>query len=128
MDQSFKEIKKDKTEWKSSESDRVSSIHFAGIAYEANSVPTLYLGCEVEEKKARGTLITRPLPKKSKIKENNAVDDEDDAIPLPISTTVTESQPPVTCSTPYYWPATPLASLVHSYSMNEECPFHHIQI
>ena len=86
------------------------------------------MGCEVEEKKARGTLITRPLPKKSKIKENNAVDDEDDAVPLPISTTVTESQPLVTCSTPYYWPATPLASLVHSYSMNEECPSHHIQI
>ena len=74
---------------------------------------------KVEEKKAR-TLIRQPLPKRSKVKENNDVDDEDDVIPLPISTTVTESQPTVTYSTPYNWSATPLAVLDHSYCMNEE--------
>ena len=68
------------------------------------------MGYEVEEQKARGTLIRQPLPKKSQIKENIDVDDEDDAVPLPISTTVTESQPTVTCSTPYNWSATLLAS------------------
>ena len=40
-----------------SESDRVCSIHFIGQAYEASSVPTFNLGYEVEEKKARRTLI-----------------------------------------------------------------------
>ena len=100
---------KDKSEWKPSESDRVCSIHFAGSAYEANSVPTLNLGYEVEEKKARRTLIRQPLPKKSKIKENNDVGDEDDVVPLPRSTAVTESQPTVICSTPYNCSATPLA-------------------
>ena len=78
------------------------------------------MGYEVEEKKARRTLIRQPLPKKSKIKENNDVDVEDDVVPLPISTTVTESQPAVTCSTPCNWSATPLASFDHSYCMNEE--------
>ena len=109
---------KDKSEWKPSESDRVCSIHFSGSAYEANSVPTLNLGYEVEEKKARRTLIRQPLPKKSKIKENNDVGDEDDVGPLPISTTVTESQPTVTCSIPYNWSSTPLASLDHSHCMD----------
>ena len=33
---------------------------------------------------------------------------------------VTESQPTVTCRNPYNWSATPLASLDHSYHMNEE--------
>ena len=103
-----------------SESERVCSIHFVGSAYEANSVPTLNLGYEVEEKKARRTLIRQPLPKKSKIKENNDVDDEDDVVPLPISTTVTESQPTATCNIFNKKPATPLASLDHSYCMNEE--------
>ena len=42
---------KNKTEWKPSESNRVCSIHFVGSAYKTNSVPTLNLGCEVEEKK-----------------------------------------------------------------------------
>ena len=74
----LKRQNKDKTVWKPSESDRVCSIHFVGSAYEANSVPTLNLGYEVEEKKARRTLIRQPLPKKSKIKENNDIDDEDD--------------------------------------------------
>ena len=60
------------------------------------------------------------MPKISKIKENNNADDENDVVPLPISTAVTESQPTVTCSTPYNWSATPLASLDHSYCMNEE--------
>ena len=41
-------------------------------------------------------------------------------VPLPISTTVTESPPTATYSTPYNWSATPLASLDHSYCMNEE--------
>ena len=69
------------------------------------------------------------MSKKSKIKENNDADDEDDVVPLPISITVTESQPIVTCSTPYNWLATPLASLDHSYCINEETyPSHHIQI
>ena len=63
----LKRQNKDKTQWKSSENDRVWSIHFAGSAYETNSVPTLTLGYEVEEKKARRTLIRQPLPKKSKI-------------------------------------------------------------
>ena len=58
-----------KTEWKPSESDRVCSIHFAGSAYEPNSVPTLNLRYEVEEKKAIRTLIKQLLPKKSKIKK-----------------------------------------------------------
>ena len=60
------------------------------------------------------------MPKNSKIKENNDVDDEYDVVPLPMSTTVTESQPTVTCSTSYNWSATPLASLDHSCCMNEE--------
>ena len=71
----LKRQNKDKTEWKPSESDRVCSIHFIGSAYEANSDPTLNLGYEVEEKKARRTLIRQPFPKKSKIKENNDVND-----------------------------------------------------
>ena len=96
----LKRQNKDKTEWKPSESDRVCSIHFAGSAYERNSVPTLNLGYEVEEKKAIRTLIKQSLPKKGKIKKNNDADDEDDVVPLPISATVTESQPTVTCSTP----------------------------
>ena len=40
---------KDKTEWKPSESDRINSIHFAGSAYEANSVATLNLGRKFKE-------------------------------------------------------------------------------
>ena len=76
------------------------------------------LGHEVEKKKAKRFLIRQPLPKKGKIKENNDVDDEDDVGPLPISTTVTESQPTVTCSIPYNWSSTPLASLDHSYCMD----------
>ena len=47
----------------------VSSIHFVGSAYEANSVPTLNLVYEVEEKKARMNLIRQPLPKKEKLKK-----------------------------------------------------------
>ena len=76
---------KNKTEWKPS---------------ETNSVPTLNLGYGVEEKKARKTLIRQALPKKNKIKENNDDNDEDDVVLLPICTTVTDSQPRVTCSTP----------------------------
>ena len=76
---------------KTSESDRVFSIHFAGSAYEENSVLSLNLVYEVEEKKGRSTFIRQPLPKKSKIKENSDVNDEDDVVPLCISTTVTES-------------------------------------
>ena len=38
------------------------------VLNEANSVPTLNLGCEIKEKKA-GTLIRQPLPKKVKLKE-----------------------------------------------------------
>ena len=51
-----------------------------------------YLGYEVEEKEARRTLIRQLLPKKSKVKENNDVDDEDDVVPLPISTTYSHMQ------------------------------------
>ena len=58
-------------------------------------------------KKARRTLIRQSLPKESKIKENDDVDDDDDIVSLYVSTTVTESQPIVTCSTPYNWSATP---------------------
>ena len=54
------------------------------------------------------------MPKKCKIKENNYVDDEDDVVPLPISTTVTESRPTITRSTPYNCSDTPLVSLDHS--------------
>ena len=53
----LKRQNKDKTERKPSESDRVCSIHFIDSGYEANSVPTLQLGYEVEVKKARTTLI-----------------------------------------------------------------------
>ena len=60
----LKRQNRDKTEGKPSESDRVCSIHFVGSAYEANFVPTLNFGYEVEEKKARRTLIREPLPKK----------------------------------------------------------------
>ena len=75
----LKRQNKDKTEWKPSKIDRVCSILFAGgNAYDANSVPTLNLGYEVKEKKTRWTLIRKPLPTKSKIKEHNDVDDEDD--------------------------------------------------
>ena len=72
----LKRQNKEKTQWKPSESDRVCSIHFTGSVYEANSNPTLNLGYEVKEKKARRTLIRQPFPKKSKIKENNDVDDD----------------------------------------------------
>ena len=65
----LKRQNKDKTEWKPSEGDKVCSIHIVGIAYKADSVPTVYLGYEVEEKKARGTLIRQPLPKKVKLKK-----------------------------------------------------------
>ena len=44
---------------------------------------TLNLGYEVEEKKARRILIRQSLHKKSKIKENNDVDDEDDLASSP---------------------------------------------
>ena len=98
---------KDKTEWKPCESDRVSSIHFVGSAYEANSIPTLSLGYEVKEKKVRRTLITEPFPKTSKIKEND--NNNDYEVLLPVFTT--KSQPAVTRSTSYNWPATSLASL-----------------
>ena len=56
---------------------------------------------------------------------------QDEVVAKPISTTFIESQPTVTCSTPYDWSATPLASLEHSHCMNEEnrtCSSHHIQI
>ena len=116
----LKRQNKDKTEWKPSENDRVCSIHLVGSAHEANSVPTLNLGNEVKQKKARRTLIRKLLPKKCKIKENNYVDDEDDVVPLPTSTTVTESRPTITRSTPYNCSDTPLASLDHSCCMHEE--------
>ena len=90
---------------------------FFGSAYKANSVPTLNLGCGVEEKNARRTLIRQPLPKKSKIKEND-VSDEDYVAPLPIFTT--ESQPAVICSTASNWSDIPLEPLDHSYCKNEE--------
>ena len=77
------------------------------------------MGNEVEEKKARRTLIRQSLPKKN----NDVDDDDDDAVPLPISTAVTESQPTVTCSAPCNWSATPLASLDYSYCVNEENMF-----
>ena len=47
------------------------------------------MGYDVEEKKAKKNLIRQALPKKSKIKEDNDVDDKDDEVTLPISTTVT---------------------------------------
>ena len=47
------------------------------------------MGYDVEEKKAKKNLIRQPLPKKSKIKEDNHVEDKDDEVTLPISTTVT---------------------------------------
>ena len=71
----LKRQNKEKTQWKPSESDRVCSIHFTGSVYEANSNPTLNLGYQVKEKKARRTLIRQPFPKKSKIKENIDVND-----------------------------------------------------
>ena len=43
----------------------------------------LNLGYEVEEKKARRILVRQSLHKKSKIKENNDVDDEDDVASFP---------------------------------------------
>ena len=43
----------------------------------------LNLGYEVEEKKARRILVRQSLHKKSKIKENNDVDDEDDVASPP---------------------------------------------
>ena len=47
------------------------------------------MGYDVEEKKAKKNLIRQPLPKKCKIKEDNHVEDKDDEVTLPISTTVT---------------------------------------
>ena len=43
----------------------------------------LNLGYEVEEKKARRILVRQSLHKKSKIKENNDVDDEADVASPP---------------------------------------------
>ena len=71
-----------------------------------------------KEKKAIRTSIRQPFPKKSKIKENE-INDEDYAVPLTIFFTA-ESQPTVTCNTPYNCSVTPLASLDYSYCMNEE--------
>ena len=60
------------------------------------------------------------MPKKSKIKEINYVDDDDDdVVPLPTVTEWITTYQPVTSSTPYNWSATPLPSLDHSYCMNE---------
>ena len=59
----------------------------------------------------------QPLPKKVKQKEND-VNDVDYV--SSINELTNESQPTVACSNPYKWPATPLASLHHSYCMNEE--------
>ena len=64
------------------------------------------------------------MPKTSKIKEDNDLDDENDVvIPLPISTTVTESQSTVTSSTSYNWSAIPSASPDHWYCKSEESMF-----
>ena len=64
------------------------------------------------------------MPKTSKIKEDNDLDDENDVfIPLPISTTVTESQSTVTSSTSYSWLAIPSGSPDHWYCKNEESTF-----
>ena len=64
------------------------------------------------------------MPKTSKIKEDNDLDDENDVvIPLPISTTVTESQSTVTFSTSYNWSAIPSASPDHWYCKSEESMF-----
>ena len=112
----LKRQNKDKTEWKPSESDRDCFIHFVGSAYEANSPLTLNLGYEVEEKKARRTLIRPPLSKKVKLKKMMSM--MKIIVPLPIF--ATELQPAVTCSTSYNWSATPLASPGYFYSMNEE--------
>ena len=49
----LKRQNKDKTEWKPSVNDRIYSIHFAGSAYEANSVATLNLGYEFKKKKRK---------------------------------------------------------------------------
>ena len=54
-----KKQNKDKTEWKLSESDKVSSIHVTSSAYETNIVPTL------KKKTARRILIRQPLLIKS---------------------------------------------------------------
>ena len=61
----------------------------------------------MKSKKRRRTLITEFLPKTSKIKEN---DNNNDYVVL-LSVFTTKSQPAVTRSTPYNWPATSLASL-----------------
>ena len=53
---------KDNIGWKPSKSDRVCSIHFVGRINEANSVLTLNLGHEVEEKKTKRTLIRQTSP------------------------------------------------------------------
>ena len=47
----LKRQNKDKTEWKPSVNERIYSIHFAGSAYEANSVATLNLGYEFKNKR-----------------------------------------------------------------------------
>ena len=65
----LKRHNKDKTQWKPFQSDRICSIHFVGCAYEENSVPTLNLGYEVEEKKARRAFIRQPLSKKVQLKK-----------------------------------------------------------
>ena len=65
----LKRQNKDKTEWKPCESDKVCSIYLVASTYEANSVPTLKLGYEVEEKRSRKTLMRHPLPKKVNLKK-----------------------------------------------------------
>ena len=49
----LKRQNKDKTEWKPSVNERIYSIHFAGSAYEANSVATLNLGYEFKRKESK---------------------------------------------------------------------------
>ena len=56
--------------------------------------------------------------KKRNIHIKHDVNDEGYVVPLPIITT--ELQPTVTCKTPYNWSAAHLASLDHSYGLNEE--------
>ena len=87
-------LNKGKTEWKLYENNRVCSVHFVGCAYEANSVSTLNLTYEIEEKKERSTFP------KLKTKENHFI--EECIAPLTVFTPEQQhSHGSVKCSTSY---------------------------
>ena len=89
-----KRLNKGKSAWKLYECNRVCSVHFVGCTYEANSVSTLNLAYEIEEKKERSIFP------KLKTKENQSI--QECIVPLTVFTPEQQhNHGSVKCSTPY---------------------------